>query len=92
MDLVVEGGNWGFLPNGGSKSESTPWTLNLGLNLTPMLASPMIPLGLKSLPSQHGNNEQKPDGVLFSCFFCNKVLQTWWLNTTQTYYFTVLEI
>ena len=43
MDLVVEGGNWGFLPNGGSKSESTPWTLNLGLNLTPMLASPKDP-------------------------------------------------
>ena len=43
MDLVVEGGNWGFLPSSGSKSESMPWTLNLGLNLTPMLASPKGP-------------------------------------------------
>lgn len=32
------------------------------------------------------------EGVLASCGFCNKLLQTWWFKTTEIYSVTVLEV
>lgn len=32
------------------------------------------------------------DSVLVSYFCCNKLLNTWWIETTQMYYLTFIEI